>query len=113
MAQLVVRNLEDDVKVRLQRRAKKHGCSLEELVRDILRDVENNRLRPVYHGGYTKPYRADPAPRRDILPRGGAAPRAGPRPGRVRGGRGGRAGGATRPPEANINVRLIAEAGHY
>ncbi|HYU11475.1 MAG TPA: plasmid stabilization protein [Stellaceae bacterium] len=39
MAQLLVRNLEDDVKERLQRRAKKHGCSLEELVRDILRDA--------------------------------------------------------------------------
>ena len=39
MAQLVVRNLEDDVKVRLQRREKKYGCSLEELVRDILRDA--------------------------------------------------------------------------
>ena len=34
-----VRNIEDDVKERLQRRAKKHGCSLEELVRDILRDA--------------------------------------------------------------------------
>jgi antitoxin FitA len=39
MAQLVVRNIEADVKERLQRRAKKHGCSLEELVRDILRDA--------------------------------------------------------------------------
>jgi plasmid stability protein len=39
MAQLVVRNLENDVKERLRRRAKKHGCSLEELVRDILRDA--------------------------------------------------------------------------
>jgi len=39
MAQLVVRNIEQDVKERLQSRAKKHGCSLEELVRDILRDA--------------------------------------------------------------------------
>jgi plasmid stability protein len=39
MAQLVVRNIEDDVKVRLQERARKHGMSLEELVRDILRDA--------------------------------------------------------------------------
>lgn len=37
MAQLVVRNLEDEVKVRLQRRAKRHGRSMEEEVRDILR----------------------------------------------------------------------------
>lgn len=44
MAQLVVRNLEDDVKMRLQQRAKRHGCSLEELVRDILRDAaKDNR----------------------------------------------------------------------
>lgn len=39
MAQLVVRNLEAEVKERLQRRAKQHGCSLEELVRGILRDA--------------------------------------------------------------------------
>lgn len=37
MAQLLVRNLEDKVKVRLQRRAKCHGHSMEEEVRDILR----------------------------------------------------------------------------
>lgn len=37
MAQLVVRNLEEDVKARLQKRAKKHGRSMEEEVRDILR----------------------------------------------------------------------------
>ena len=32
MAQLVVRNLEDDVKARLQRRARQHGRSTEEEV---------------------------------------------------------------------------------
>jgi plasmid stability protein len=37
MAQLVVRNLEDDVKARLQDRAKRHKRSLEEEIRDILR----------------------------------------------------------------------------
>ncbi|MSP21399.1 MAG: toxin-antitoxin system [Alphaproteobacteria bacterium] len=37
MAQLVVRNLEDDVKARLQRLAKLHGRSMEEEVREILR----------------------------------------------------------------------------
>jgi plasmid stability protein len=37
MAQLVVRNLEDDVKKRLKKRAEKHGRSMEEEVRDILR----------------------------------------------------------------------------
>jgi plasmid stability protein len=39
MAQLVVRNLEDDVKAKLQRRAKRHGRSTEEEVRDILRNA--------------------------------------------------------------------------
>jgi antitoxin FitA len=37
MAQLVVRNLENSVKARLQRRAKRNGRSMEEEVRDILR----------------------------------------------------------------------------
>ena len=37
MAQLVVRNLEDDVKAKLRRRAVAHGCSMEEEVRAILR----------------------------------------------------------------------------
>jgi plasmid stability protein len=39
MAQLVVRNLDDEVKLRLQRRASRHGRSMEEEVRDILRDA--------------------------------------------------------------------------
>ena len=39
MAQLVVRNLEAGIKLRLQRRAKRHGQSMEEEVRDILRDA--------------------------------------------------------------------------
>lgn len=38
-AQLVVRNLEHEVKTRLQKRAKRHGHSMEEEVRDILRDA--------------------------------------------------------------------------
>jgi plasmid stability protein len=46
MAQLVVRNLEDDVKVRLQQRAEKHGRSMEEEVRDILRDAVKADDRP-------------------------------------------------------------------
>lgn len=36
---------------------------------DILRDVEHNCLQPVYRGSYRRPYREDPAPRRDLLPR--------------------------------------------
>ena len=39
MAQLVVRNLETAVKAGLQRRAKRHSRSMEEEVRDILRDA--------------------------------------------------------------------------
>jgi len=37
MAQLLVRNLENAVKMRLQRRARRNGRSMEEEVRDILR----------------------------------------------------------------------------
>ena len=39
MAQLVVRNMEKKVKDRLQRRAARHGQSMEEEVRDILRNA--------------------------------------------------------------------------
>jgi radical SAM superfamily enzyme YgiQ (UPF0313 family) len=37
----------------------------------ILADVEAGTLKPVYRGDYRKPYRDDPAPRRDLLPRDG------------------------------------------
>ena len=39
MAQILVRQLDDDVKAALQRRAKAHGRSTEEEVREILRDA--------------------------------------------------------------------------
>jgi plasmid stability protein len=39
MAQLVVRNIEETVKSRLRRRAARRGRSMEEEVRDILRDA--------------------------------------------------------------------------
>jgi antitoxin FitA len=39
MAQLIVRNLDDSVKRKLQRRAARNGRSMEEEVRDILRDA--------------------------------------------------------------------------
>jgi antitoxin FitA len=39
VAQLVVRNIETEVKTRLQRRAKRHGQSMEEEGRDILRNA--------------------------------------------------------------------------
>ena len=48
MAQFIVRNLEDDVKARLKRRAARHGHSMEEEVRQILRSAvqEDDRLPP-------------------------------------------------------------------
>ena len=39
MAQFIVRNLEEDVKARLKRRAAQHRRSMEEEVRHILRDA--------------------------------------------------------------------------
>lgn len=39
MAQLLVRNLDDVVKAKLQHRARAHGVSMEEEVRDILRNA--------------------------------------------------------------------------
>jgi antitoxin FitA len=42
MAQLIVRDLENDIKARLKRRAERHGRSLEAEVRDILRDAVKN-----------------------------------------------------------------------
>jgi radical SAM superfamily enzyme YgiQ (UPF0313 family) len=35
----------------------------------VLRDVEAGTLRPIYHGDYRRPYRDDPPPRRDLVPR--------------------------------------------
>ena len=39
MAQLLVRHLDDDVKAKLQRRARRHGRSTEEEIREILRNA--------------------------------------------------------------------------
>jgi antitoxin FitA len=39
MAQLIVRQLDDDVKKKLQRRARRHGRSTEEEIREILRNA--------------------------------------------------------------------------
>jgi plasmid stability protein len=41
MAQIVVRNIENAVKTQLQRRARRHGRSMEEETRDILRSAVN------------------------------------------------------------------------
>lgn len=46
MAQLVVRGLEDEVKTRLQQRAKRHGRSTEEEVREILRNAVRDEPAP-------------------------------------------------------------------
>ncbi|HKW65452.1 MAG TPA: Arc family DNA-binding protein [Candidatus Acidoferrum sp.] len=45
MAQLVVRNIEESVKTKLQRRAKRHGRSMEEEVREILRDATKDESK--------------------------------------------------------------------
>lgn len=47
MAQIVVRDLEDEVKARLKRRAERHGRSMEEEVRHILRNAAKESGRPV------------------------------------------------------------------
>jgi plasmid stability protein len=48
MAQVIVRNIEDDVKTALKQRASQHGWSMEEEVRQILRRAvrEKNQVRP-------------------------------------------------------------------
>ncbi len=45
MTNIVIPNLDDDIKSRLQKRAEKHGRSLEEEVKEILRTAlsENNK----------------------------------------------------------------------
>jgi antitoxin FitA len=45
MAQLVVRNLEEAVKKRLKQRADRHGRSMEEEIRDILRNAVKDEKR--------------------------------------------------------------------
>jgi plasmid stability protein len=47
MGQLVVRHLDDAVKARLQRRAKRHGRSMEDEVRDILRNATKDEHHAV------------------------------------------------------------------
>jgi plasmid stability protein len=47
MTQLLVRNLEDEVKSRLRARARRHGRSTEEEVREILRDAVKNESAPM------------------------------------------------------------------
>ncbi len=44
MAQVIVRKLEEAVKRKLQRRAARHGCSMEEEARDILREAVKGEM---------------------------------------------------------------------
>ncbi len=46
VAQILVRNLDDRLKVRLQRRAKRNGRSMEEEAREILRDALKEEEAP-------------------------------------------------------------------
>ena len=51
MAQLIVRNIQDDVKAALKQRATRHGWSMEEEIRQILwRAVNEERQAPVRLG---------------------------------------------------------------
>jgi plasmid stability protein len=53
MAQLLVRNLDDDIKSKLQQRARRHGRSTEEEVREILRNAvwnDTQRTEPLGKG---------------------------------------------------------------
>lgn len=47
MAQFVVRHLEEEVKARLKRRAERHGRSMEEEIRQILRNAAKQSDKPL------------------------------------------------------------------
>ncbi|HJR70152.1 MAG TPA: Arc family DNA-binding protein [Gammaproteobacteria bacterium] len=47
MAQVVVRDIEEDVKLRLKRLAERHGRSMEEEIRHILRNAVKDSGRPI------------------------------------------------------------------
>jgi antitoxin FitA len=46
MAQILVREVDEETKSRLQRRARKHGRSMEAEIRDILRDAVKTAETP-------------------------------------------------------------------
>lgn len=52
MAQFIVRNLEDEVKERLKRRAARNGRSMEEEVREILRNAVRGPRAPQRLGSW-------------------------------------------------------------
>jgi antitoxin FitA len=47
MAQFVVRDIEEGVKARLKRLAERHGRSMEEEIRQILRNAAKESSRPI------------------------------------------------------------------
>jgi plasmid stability protein len=47
VAQFVVRDLEEEVKARLKRRAERHGRSMEDEIRHILRNAVKESGRPI------------------------------------------------------------------
>ncbi|MFN0304009.1 MAG: FitA-like ribbon-helix-helix domain-containing protein [Burkholderiales bacterium] len=51
MAQIVVRQLEESVKARLKRRAERRGRSMEEEVREILRNAAKEENSPITNLG--------------------------------------------------------------
>ena len=51
MAQFLVRNIEENVKARLKRRAAYHGRSMAEEVRHILRDAVKGQIQPAANLG--------------------------------------------------------------
>ena len=51
MANITIRNLDDEIKRRLRIRAAEHGCSMEEEVREILRHTLGEESLPERHLG--------------------------------------------------------------
>lgn len=47
MTRIIIRHLEEDVQARLKRRAERHGRSMEEEVRHILRNAVKEQNQPV------------------------------------------------------------------
>ena len=76
MAQILIRQLDDDLKARLQKRARTHGRSTEEEVREILRNaVRDHDQAPTALGSRISARFAKVGLREDIAElRGGVRP---------------------------------------
>jgi plasmid stability protein len=68
MAQIIVRGLEEEVKLRLQRRARRHGRSMEEEIRHILRGAVAGADRPALRLGSAAAVLFAPVGLREELP---------------------------------------------